>query len=60
MTGALYVTIQKETERDKLLQQLSYVIKNGWTKDVTAVPESVRPWWTFRGELAILDGGVYK
>jgi hypothetical protein len=60
VTGALYVTIQKETERDKLLQQLSEVIKNGWPKDVTEVPESVRPWWTFRDELAILDGVVYK
>ena len=42
VTGALNVTIQ-ETERDKLLQQLSEVIKNGWPKDVTEVPESVRP-----------------
>ena len=60
VTGALYVTIQRETERDKLLQQLSEVIKNGWPKDVTEVPESIRPWWTFRDELAILDGVVYK
>ena len=60
MTGALYVTIQKETERDKLPQQLSEVIKNGWPKDVTEVPYSVRPWWTFRDDLAILDGVVYK
>ena len=60
VTGALYVTIKKETDRDKLLQQLSEVIKNGWSKDVAEVPESVRPWWTFRDELAILDGVVYK
>ena len=60
VTGALYVTIQKEIERDKLLQQLSEFIKNGWPKDVTEVPELVRPWWTFRDELAILDGVVYK
>ena len=60
VTGALYVTIQKETERDNLLQQLSEVIKNGWPKDVTEVPESVRLWWTFRDELAMLDGVVYK
>ena len=44
VTGALYVMILKETEREKLLQQLSEVIKNGW------------PWWTFRDELAFLDG----
>ena len=24
------------------------------------MPEQVRPWWTFRDELAILDGVVYK
>ena len=56
VTNTLYVTIKEETERDKLLQQLSEVIKNGWPKDVTNVPEQVRPWWTFRDELAILDG----
>ena len=60
LTGALHVTIQKETERDKLLQQLSEVIKNGWPKDVTEVSESVRLWWTFRDELGILGGVVYK
>ena len=58
--GALYVMIQKETDRDKLLQQLSEVIKNGWPKDITEAPQSARPWWTFRDELAIIDGGVYK
>ena len=47
VTNTLYVTIKEETERDKLLQQLSEVIKNGWPKDVTNVPEQVRPWWTF-------------
>ena len=60
VTNTLYVTIKEETERDKLLQQLSEVIKNGWPKDVTNVPELVRPWWTFRDELAIFDGVVYK
>ena len=60
VTNTLYVTIKEETESDKLLQQLSEVIKNGWPKDVTNVPEQVRPWWTFRDELAILDGVVYK
>ena len=46
-------------ERDKL-QQLSEVIKNEWSKDITNVPESVRKWWTFRDELAILDDVIYK
>ena len=60
MTGALYVTTQKENEHDKLLQQLSEVIKNGWPKNVTEVPESVRPCWNFRDEKATLNGVAYK
>ena len=60
MSKALYGTIKKETERDKLLHKLSEVIKNGWPKDITKVPESVRKWWTFRDELTILDDVVYK
>ena len=38
VTNTLYVTIKEETERDKLLQQLSEVIKNDWPTDVTNVP----------------------
>ena len=60
VTNTLYVTIKKETERDQVLQQLSEIINNGWPKDVTIVPEQVRPLWTFRDELAILDGVAYK
>ena len=56
----MYVTIKEETERDELLQQLSEVINNGWPKDITNVPEQVRPWWTIRYELAIIDGVVFK
>ena len=41
VTNTLYVTNKEETERDKVLQHLSEVIKNGWPKDVINVPE---PW----------------
>lgn len=52
--------IKLETEMDEALQQLKFVIQNGWPDEKTSLPELAVPYFHFRDELAISDGLIFR
>lgn len=56
----IYATFQKETAEDEELQQLQDVIFEGWPKLKSDLAHSLRPHWTFRDEISVIDGLMYK
>ena len=50
---------QKETARQDHLQDLQDAILEGWPEK-SDVPHKLRPYWTFRDELSVTDGLLYK
>uniref|UniRef100_A0A8D2J594 Gypsy retrotransposon integrase-like protein 1 n=1 Tax=Varanus komodoensis TaxID=61221 RepID=A0A8D2J594_VARKO len=52
--------IKQHTEIDKSLQALKSVVLNGWPDSKEEVPLIVREYWTFRDEIGIQDGILYK
>ena len=40
--------------------RLTEKCRNGWPSKLLNVPEKVKPYFTYRGELAVLDGIIYR
>ncbi|CAG2204968.1 unnamed protein product [Mytilus edulis] len=56
----MYAKFQKETANDEHLQELQDVIFNGWPNEKSELIHSLRPYWTYRDELSVIDGLLYK
>ena len=52
--------IKREAEKDESLQQLKFVIQNGWPEEKTLLPELVVPYFHYRDELAVSDGLIFR
>lgn len=52
--------IKRETERDTVLHSLKRVITSGWPETRNDLAPALRPYWSFRDELAIEDGLIMK
>lgn len=52
--------VQRETEKDKNLQQLKILIHNGWPASKSLTPPGGKEYWGFREELSELDGIIFK
>ena len=52
--------LQEQTAMDPALQKLSLLIMTGWPTVKTSVDPLVRPYFTFKDELSVADGIVYK
>ena len=50
--------IQKETELQ--LKSLKEIIMKGWPGDRESLPESVKPYYSVKGELTVYDGIILK
>ncbi|XP_063360657.1 uncharacterized protein K02A2.6-like [Cydia amplana] len=48
-----------ETNKDTDLQQIKYYILNGWPS-IKDIPNSLRPYFTFSGELYVCDELIFK
>ena len=48
--------IEKTTREDQELQEVTKLVLNGWPKYQTQVPENVRSFFPYRGELSYVDG----
>ena len=55
-----YQATRRETPIDETLKTLTEIISAGWPRSIDELPQSIRPYWTFRDELTILGGIVYK
>ena len=52
--------IRQETAKDHILCELKEVIVHGWPDRVKELPNQLRPYWSFRDELAVEDGLILK
>ena len=52
--------LQEQTAMDPALQKLSLMIMTGWPTVKKSVDPLVRPYYTFKDELSVADGIVYK
>ena len=55
-----YEEFQKKTKVDPELQAVLTMVRNGWPDTKQQVPIEVRPYWTFRDEVATADGLLFK
>lgn len=52
--------IAQETQKDTVLQRLYPTITEGWPADKSQLEHTLRPYWTFRDELSVQNGTIYK
>ena len=54
------VSLAKQTENDETLITLKNMVLKGWPDKRDECPEILKPYWTYRDELSVLDGLVLK
>ena len=54
------ISLAKETEKDETLTTLKNMVLKGWPDRRDECPEILKPYWTYRDELSVLDGLVLK
>ncbi|KAJ8037799.1 hypothetical protein HOLleu_18705 [Holothuria leucospilota] len=52
--------LRKETSQDPCLRALCQVITTGWPGTCKELPTDLRPFWTYRDELGMADGVIFK
>lgn len=53
-------TFREATKEDKVLNQLLHQIHDGWPEDRKSCPSLTQDFWTYREELSIEDGLIFK
>ena len=46
----------RETENDGTLQKLKSMVLNGWPSSIKSVDPEIRPYWSMRDDISLLDG----
>ena len=52
--------IKHETAKDSVLASLGDVVASGWPAERKETPERLRQYWSFRDEISVYDGVVYR
>lgn len=52
--------LRAETTKDHVLHKLAECIFIGWPEDIKYIPNELRNFWTYRDELAVEDGIIFK
>ena len=52
--------LKQETKLDRSLSRLYSVIVAGWPSEKQLLPDCLHPYWTYRDELSVQDGIIYK
>ena len=52
--------LREETSKDITLTALHKVIVHGWRKDRSIISEPLHPYWSYRDELSVQNGIIYK
>ena len=60
VSGDTLKIIQHETKQDVTMQELEAIIKNGWPDNRNKVPENLRDYYSFRDELSLQNGLIFK
>ena len=54
------ISLARETDQDETLTTLKNMVLKGWPEKRDECPEMLKPYWTYRDELSVLDGLVLK
>ena len=49
-----------ETQKDSTLTNLQHTITHGWCKNKEHLATNLCPYWSFRQELTVTNGVIYK
>ena len=60
MTEERLEELRTSTSSDEVLQQLKQVIQTGWPNEKNQLPAVLAPYFTYRDELSVYDGLVFK
>ena len=60
LTPTTTLALQSATKNDQVMADLANVIMDGWPANKSPVPEHLLPYWSFRDELSINNGIIYK
>ena len=60
ITSQTLESIKTATTNDKTLCALLKIITAGWPDNKSQLPQSLHPFWTYRDELTVQDGIIYK
>ena len=52
--------LKTETKRDTSLQELMRTVLDGWPEDKSVLPLSITPYFSFKDELTVQDGLIFK
>ena len=52
--------LQKEMFKDFLLNSLKDIVYSGWPDKLRDVPNDIQTFWTFRDEIGVQNGIIYK
>ena len=52
--------LRDETTHDPLLNELQRIVHAGWPDTIKELPTDIRPYWSFRDELAMESGVLFK
>lgn len=52
--------LPNETSNDPILNMVKEIVSNGWPESVKKLPENLRPYWSFREDIAIEAGVLFK
>ena len=55
-----YKMIREQTNLDAVMRKLQQLISSGWPQKLKEVPEEIKPYHSYKDELAVLDGIIYK
>ena len=54
------IMLQDETVKDAKLNSLKEIIYQGWPENIRDLRTDLRPYWSFRDELAVESGVIFK
>ena len=52
--------IKEETAKDPRLNKVTKCITGGWSSSKDNIPDEAKSYWSFREELSIINGIVFK
>lgn len=60
ISSGTFQRLQLETLKDPTLKALHKLVTKGWPSDKSTVPSEIRPFWSYRDEIATYDGVLVK
>ena len=60
ITSETLKKVKAETLKDTAMNDLAKVIISGWPESKCQLPQSACPYWTFKDEMTVQDGLIYK